>query len=93
MKKIKQKTWKLVSQLALGYVKPGIFGKKKLLLAFEYGLVLSDVAKNKKIELTPEIVERAESILLDVCRGSTTKRVGLDMIPNILSMFETRLDD
>ncbi len=39
------------------------FGKEKAILAFEFGVVLSDVAHEHKIEMTKEIVLRAEKIL------------------------------
>ncbi len=84
-----QKTWKLLVQLFISYLKPGIFGKSKILLSFEYGFVISDIAKKLDVEITPEIMNRAERILLDVARGSTSERMAVDMIPNILAIFET----
>lgn len=65
-----------------------VFGKKKLLVAFEYGVILSEVAKEKGIVLTPEIVGKAEVIILDVFRRNNTQNVAVEMIPTILSIFE-----
>lgn len=85
-----KKTWgTLLHSLSLR----NIFGKKKLFLAFEYGLALSEVARETKTELTPDIVERAEDILLDACTHGTAERVAVDMIPNILASFEPKEDN
>jgi len=64
------------------------FGKKKLFLAFEYGLVLADVAQKQGIELTPEIVARAEKMLENEFKNGTPTRLSVDMVANILSVFE-----
>ncbi len=39
------------------------YDKSKAMLAFEFAIVLSDVAKELKIEMTPDIVIRAENLL------------------------------
>lgn len=64
------------------------FGKKKLFLAFEYGVVLADVAQKQGIELTPEIVARAEKMLENEFRNETASHLAVTMVPNILSVFE-----
>ncbi len=69
-----------------------LFGKKKLLLAFEHGFVISELAKEKGVELTPEIMKRAEEIIVDSCQRNSAERIALDMIPNILSVFETKMN-
>ena len=66
-----------------------LFGKKKLKLAFEYGLTIADVAKQQNVELTPEIIDRAEHIILEEFSTKSPTRVFVDMIPNILAVFET----
>jgi hypothetical protein len=66
-----------------------LFGKKKLLLAFEYGLTISQVAKEQGVELTPELVEKAEKIIFNEFKNQTPTRVSVEMIPNILAVFET----
>ncbi len=67
------------------------FGKKKLRLAFEYGLVMSDMAHEMKIPLTKEVVARAEEILVHSWSHNSTERVALDMVPNILAAIETKI--
>jgi len=64
------------------------YGKKKLLLAFEYGVILSDVAKDRGIPLTPEIVARCEDIIEKEFTSKSSTRVALDMVPNILASME-----
>ncbi len=67
----------------------GIFRHKKLLLSFEYGVIISQVAKEQNIELTPEIIKRAENVIMDsFCRYSP-QELSVEMLPIILSIFET----
>ncbi len=65
-----------------------IFGRKKLLLALEYGILLADVAKAQGVELTPELVERAEIMLENEARTQTASRMATQIVPNLLSVFE-----
>lgn len=69
-----------------------LFGKQKLLLSFEYGVILSQVAKEQGIELIPEILKRAEEIILDSFKRNSSEKVAIDMLPNILAIFETNMD-
>ena len=72
-------------------VKISLFGKKKLLLAFEYGVILSQVAKEHNVELTPEIVKRAEQVLINEFQTKSPTKLAVEMTPNILAIFETDL--
>lgn len=69
-----------------------LLNKKKLLLAFEYGLVISHVAKEHGVELTPELVDRAEEMIMNEFANGDPTRISVDMIPNIMSIFETNMD-
>jgi len=66
------------------------FDDKQLLLAFEYGIVMSDVAKNMKVKLTAEIVSRFEEIIVKEFSTKEYEKVALEMVPNILAGFETK---
>jgi hypothetical protein len=66
-----------------------LYNKEKLLLAFEYGLTISEVAKGRGVELTPAIVKRAEDLIEKEFRGQTASYNATHMIPNILAVFET----
>ncbi len=68
------------------------FGKKKLLLAFEYGVVLSEVAKEMKVEVTKEMSEKAEKMIENEFRNKSATRLSVEMEPNLLSIFETNMD-
>jgi len=65
-----------------------IYGKKTVLLAFEFGLILSETAKDKGVKLTPEISERAEKIFIEEIRKNGFKKTALNFIPLILAVFE-----
>lgn len=67
---------------------PFFFGRKKLFLSFEYGVVLSQVAQNQGVELTPEIIEKAERMIENEFKHGNPTRLAVDIIPNILSIFE-----
>lgn len=66
-----------------------IFGRKKLLLAFEYGVILSETAKAQGVEMTPELISRAEIMIENEFRAGSPMRLAVDITPNILSVFET----
>lgn len=66
--------------------------KKKTLLAFEYGLIISHTAKEHNVELTPELVERAEEMLLNEFAEKDPTQLSVDMMANIMSIFETNMD-
>jgi len=68
-----------------------IFGNKKLLLAFEYGIVLAETARAHNVEMTPELIAKAEEMVLNEFKNGTPTRIAVDMIPNIMSTFELDL--
>lgn len=65
-----------------------IFGKQKLLLAFEYAIILSKVAKDNNIELTPEIIKRAEELISKEFRIQTPTRLSTQMEVNLLAILQ-----
>ncbi len=67
------------------------FGKTKLLLAFEYGVVLADVAKQKGVEVTPELVKKAEKVIEQEFKTQSPTRLSVEMTQNLLAIFETDL--
>lgn len=66
------------------------FGRKKLLLAFEYGLLFADVAKKQGVELTPELVMKAEMMLENEFSKQTATYLAMpnNMVPNLMAPFE-----
>lgn len=70
-----------------------LFGHKKLKLAFEYGMILAKTAQDMKHEITPELMEKAEVMLMGEFSTQTPTQLSVDMAVNILSAFELPLDD
>jgi len=62
--------------------------RAKLLLAFEYGIVLADVAKKQKVKMTPELVARAEVMIKNEFSIQTASHLAGNIVPNILTVFE-----
>lgn len=70
-------------------IKLPFFGKKKLLLAFEWGVILADVAREQNTKLTPEIMERAEKIIINEFKSKSPSQLAGHMEVILLSIFET----
>lgn len=70
------------------FIKRHAYSKEKILLAFEYGLTIARVAQEQKIEMTPELVERAEKMIEGEFLNQTETHIAGNMVPNILSVFE-----
>lgn len=75
----------------LNKIKFWLFGDRKVLLAFEYGVVLSETAKKLNVELTPEIVVKAGAMIVGEFSTKTAEELATDMGPNLLSVFELDL--
>ena len=67
-----------------------LYSEQKLLLAFEYGVILSETAKAQGVEMTPEIMKKAEEMLVNEFKNKTPTRLSVEMLTNILAMFETQ---
>jgi hypothetical protein len=67
-----------------------LFTEQELLLGIEFGTVLSEVAKVRKIELTPEIAVRAEEIFVKEIREQGAKGVACQFVPLVLVCFELK---
>lgn len=65
-----------------------VYGPKTVLLALEFGALLSEVAREKNVELTLEIVDRAEKIFLNEIKINGFKKTALSFTPLILASFE-----
>lgn len=59
-------------------------------MAFEFGVVLSDVAKQLGIEMTPEIVKRAEKLLLNEYRNNSASHFACNMNSYTLAVLEPK---
>lgn len=65
-----------------------VYGNKDLRVAFEFGVILSEVAKEKGVELTPEISERAEQILIEELKLNGLTKTALNFVPLVLASLE-----
>lgn len=65
-----------------------LYSNQKLLLSFEYGIILSQVAQERELVLTPEIITRAEEILLAEFKKNNATKLSTEMITNILAMIQ-----
>ena len=65
-----------------------IYGNRKLIASLEYGLIIADVAKKQGVELTKEMVESIEKMILTEFKAKNVQRLAIEMVPNILSCFE-----
>lgn len=61
---------------------------EKVLLAFEYGVVMSQVAKEHGIELTPELVKRAEEMIKNEFANQTAQFLAGNMTVLVMTAFE-----
>lgn len=67
-----------------------IYGNKKLIAGFEFGINISETLKENKVEMTKEMVLRAEDILVKELSTKSHRRFVLDSIPNILAVIEPK---
>ena len=83
---VKMKNYlKLIPRIPLPF-----FGTKKLRLAFEFGVIMSEVAKGMNMELTPEMVARAEEILLDQSKTKSATEFASQMNACAMAAFEPK---
>jgi hypothetical protein len=52
-------------------------------------VAIADVAKKEGVELTPEIIKRAEEIIVSEFSSRSASKVACEMVPNLLAVFET----
>jgi len=79
---------KIKKQISKIKYRPPIYGKKTLRVALEFGVVLSEVAKKQKIELTEEITVRAENILIQELKINGLQKTVMNFTPLVLAALE-----
>jgi len=77
-----------LKKLNLLKLKPPIYGKRTLKIALEFGIILSEVAKERDIHLTKEISARAEDILIAELKTKGLNKTALNFVPLILAALE-----
>jgi len=68
-----------------------LFGKSKVLLAFEYGVILAETAARQGVPVTSNLMEKAELMIAQEFSTRTVGELANDMVPNVLSAFELDL--
>lgn len=66
-----------------------LYSKQKVLLAFEYGMIISDTAHAQGVELNRGLFERAEEMIASEFTRNDAQHCGSQMLPNVLSVFDT----
>lgn len=90
MQTLQKITWKQLFKSITPNWSLNPFSKKKTLLAFEFGIVLSNVAKQLNIEVTPEIVAQAEKILEKELIYRSSQQFACNMNVYILAVLEPK---
>jgi hypothetical protein len=67
------------------------YSREKLLLAFEYGVLLTQVAQQEGIEIDVTFMEKAEKMIEGEFATQTPTHLATQITPNILSVFELDL--
>ena len=67
-----------------------LYRSNTLKIAFEFGLVLSETAMEMKVKLTPEIVERAEVVLIKEIKENGITKTALNFVPLIMAVLEIK---
>lgn len=68
--------------------KRNLFTKQELLVGMEFGIVLSEVAKERGVTMTPEITKRAEKIFLNEIRINGIESTSCQFVPLVFACFE-----
>ncbi len=66
-----------------------LHSNKKLVLAFEFGIAIADVAKEQNVKVDKELIERAEKILLHEFQTRGAQYIANNWTALLLSVFET----
>jgi hypothetical protein len=65
-----------------------IYSKKELLFAYEFGAVLSEVAKEKGTKITPAMSLRAEEVIVKELKANGFDKTAKNFIPLVLAVLE-----
>lgn len=70
-----------------------VFTEQQLIMSFEFGVTLSECAKDLNVELTRDIVERMEEIVKKELKERTLGKIALDFPALILAAFEPSAEE
>ncbi len=69
--------------------RPPLYTKKEMKLSFEFGLVLSETAKDLNIKIKQEIVLEAEKIFLRELKINGLHKVAINFTPLMIAILES----
>ena len=78
----------MVKNKFISKFRPPLWGEKTLKIALEFGVVLSEVAKEQNKEITPEITEKAEEVFIKELKLNGIDKTALNFVPLILACLE-----
>jgi len=82
-KRLKWNLWKLRNRVPL-------YGNETLKVAFEFGLILSETAKLRNVELTRETSLKAEEVFINELKEKGLQKTATNFIPLILAILEIK---
>jgi hypothetical protein len=65
-----------------------LYSKKEVQLAIEFGLVISEVARENNWTLTKEKTTKAQEVFINEIRTRGFKKTALNFVPLILAVLE-----
>jgi hypothetical protein len=65
-----------------------LYSNQKLLLSFEYGVILAKTAQELGFEITKDMMIRAEEIIIAEFKKNSPMKLSTEMVTNILAMTE-----
>jgi len=69
-------------------IKLPFYRKRTVELALEFGMLLSEIAKEENVELTPEITQRAEDIFINEIKINGFEKTAINFTPLLLACLE-----
>jgi hypothetical protein len=69
---------------------PSLHSNQKLLLAFEYGVILTQTVQKLGFELTEDQMISAERMILTEFKENDATTIAQQMLPNILAILEPK---
>ncbi len=69
-----------------------IITKQKLLLAFEYAIVIIETANKQKVEIDSTLIGKAQAMIISEFTIHDAQFLATNMIPNVMSIFEINME-
>jgi len=90
MKQLRKITWRQLFNKLKNDFYWVRYNEQKAILAFEFAVILSEVAKQLNIEMTREIVMKGEEVLVNEMRNETAQSFACKMNSLALAVLEPK---